>query len=561
MGKQQKGFTRREFVGATLAGAAGLSLFGPSAMASTPKRGGELIVGVQQLMLSPDPHRYSGARFYAIGPTIWEGLLDSPSKGDILKYNRGLTDKPPDYKPMLAENWEVENGGQRYVFHLKKGVKFHNGKELDSGDVKFTWERIKEPKHQALNRVLVGGFLKSVETPDRYTVVANMTQPYGAFLSANTWIGSVIIPKDSIPWGVIWGRTQSFTPPTAAPPGTGPFKCLTWDQKHEARLEAFKEYRIPGLPYLDRIRLQVILKPGPRTMALRAGDIHYTEAVDPQWLNDIVKKNNINLFETFTLEKEGISLSPQISQFVRTIFLNNADYAGSPFADIRVRKALACTIDRPTVARVLFGELGLPSVQSYHPDVSIWGFKDLPMPKPDIEKAKQLLKEAGYPNGVDVDFHLNLAFPKSDLLGQIIQQMASQAGFRITLKPGRGSTYYDAFYTLKYDMLLHQLGKEDPIYQWHSYFHGHPLLKGYAKGSGVKDETLDKMLDDMAVGSTEERKAKFRKVIDYIVYDKTYAIPLYLDNNANAWLTKVKNFDPMRYALPGGCLRDVWLDE
>ena len=151
-----------------------------------------------------------------------------------------------DVRPMLASNWEIEKGGTRYVFHLKKGIKFHNGKELDSGDVEWCWKRIQNPVHQSHARKFLTLFLKSTEAPDKYTVVANLTQSYGAFLMANSWPHTPILPKDSIPQGKLWGET--YEPPIPGPYGTGPFKLVSFQQKAEAVLEAHKEYRISGLP-------------------------------------------------------------------------------------------------------------------------------------------------------------------------------------------------------------------------------------------------------------------------------------------------------------------------
>lgn len=563
MSKQERKFTRRQFMGTTLAATAGLSLIGPSLMAATPKRGGILRAGMVNIMHSPDPHRNGGGRFMAMGPIVWEGLLDSPSKAEILAHSRGLTDKKPAFKPMLAESWQVENGGKRYVFQLKKGVKFHDGKELDSADVKWSWERIKEPKHGALNRQLVTTYLDSIDTPDKYTVVANLRYPYAAFLTAAAWEGSVILPKDSIPWGVQWGRTQGFVPPAPAPPGTGPFKITFWQEKHEARMEAFKDYRIEGLPYLDGIVFKVIGKAGPRTMALRAGNIHYAESVESRWLQGIVKQNKAKLFKTFTLEKEGISLNLQLEEFLKCIFLNSHDKSDSPFKDIRVRKAFALTIDQVQLTRVLFGDLGNPNVSSYHPDVSIWGIKDLELPKPDIEKAKQLLKEAGYPKGLDLELNISLIHNNFEQMGQIVQQMAGAAGFRLTLRPGKGSAYHDTFRKNPptYDLHSHHLGKPDPLFQWFRYLKGQKRLDGYALGSGVKDEVLNKYLDGVALGATvDERVAAYRKAIERVIFEKNYIIPLYNEANAVAWSTKVKNMDPMRYSFPGGCFKEVWLE-
>ncbi|MBW2063161.1 MAG: twin-arginine translocation signal domain-containing protein, partial [Deltaproteobacteria bacterium] len=222
MSKKGKDLTRREFMELSAAGAAAAIVGGPAALAAQPKRGGTAICGTGLLMQTPDPHRYAGGLMRNAGALCWEGLTQpiSMAERNRIREEKG-PDAVPDVQPMMAESWDIEKGGTRYIFHLKKGIKFHNGKEFGSDDVKWTWERIKDPVHIAMNRKFLTDYLESIETPDKYTVVANLSRPYGAFLIANAWCNTVILPKDCMPHGVIWGETASFKMPTPSPPGTG----------------------------------------------------------------------------------------------------------------------------------------------------------------------------------------------------------------------------------------------------------------------------------------------------------------------------------------------------
>ncbi|MBI4765346.1 MAG: twin-arginine translocation signal domain-containing protein [Deltaproteobacteria bacterium] len=215
MGENQKEFTRRNFLELVAVGAAGAAVSGlgvPSAFsaasktaipkAAIPKKGGTLKAGVGFLIQTPDPQRYGGGWARIHMSFIYEGLTTPTSLAErdvMLKKKGGAA--MVDVRPMLASNWEIEKGGTRYVFHLKKGVKFHNGKELDSGDVEWSWKRIQDPVHAAHARKFLTLFLTSIETPDKYTVVANLTQPYGGFLMANSWPHTPILPKDCMPDG------------------------------------------------------------------------------------------------------------------------------------------------------------------------------------------------------------------------------------------------------------------------------------------------------------------------------------------------------------------------
>jgi len=563
MGADGNGLTRRAFIGMTAAGAAAVSLGGTSALAATPKRGGTAVCGMPWMIQTPDPHRYSGTWGRHAFALAWEGLFSpiGPAERMRIIQEEG-EDKVPEVKPMLAESWEVEKGGARYVIHLKKGVKFHNGKELDAMDIKWNWERIKDPKHIALIRNALTKYLASVETPDPYTVVANLDRPYAAFLLANTWVNTPIIPKESIPWGVIWGVTPTFKPPTVAPPGTGPFKMVEYQQKNQAVYEAHRDYRVPGLPYLDRVIYKVITQDSPRTMALRAGDVQYAFMVEKNWLQKVMSQNMDKVHQIVNLENEGVNLFPIMDMRVSTLYVNCHEKMDTPFKDARVRQALDFCIDREKLANALMGNLGVPMYQGYHPDLSPWGFRDIQGRKRDVEKAKKLLKEAGYPDGLDVDIYVTGEGGVQPLMAQIVQQMSAPAGFRLKIAIESGVQYWSRLRTYKYHLFRYLLYKEDPMQMYYDCLHTDPAppYNGYSAYLGVQDSTMDQLLDDMA-GEIDfkKRKAKFKEVVLEAI-EQAYFIPLYLDIRGDAWSKKLKNFHPERYYYSECAFREAWLD-
>jgi peptide/nickel transport system substrate-binding protein len=514
----------------------------------------------------------------------WEGLTTPVSIGERIKITREKgPDAVPDVKPMLADSWEIEKEGTRYVFHLKKGVKFHNGKEFDSGDVKWSWERIKDPVNRCASRKLLTTYLKAIETPDRYTIVANLERPYAAFLIANAWCNTCILPKDIIPKGMFWGEAP-FKAPTPAPPGTGPFKTVAFQQRLEHVFEAFKDYRMPGIPYLDKVVFKVISKDVPRTMAMRAGDVDYIYGPEPNWLNKVMKGRMDKIHQPITLENDKLVIFPYLMGVTITIYLNAHDQKDTPFKDVRVRQALDYCLDRKRLAKTLYGDLGQPMVQGFHPDISPWGYRDIKGRTRDIEKAKKLLEEAGYPNGLDVEFKITPTWGKQDLMAQMVQQMARPAGFRIKVTPLVGLQYWRCLRTYNYQMFVFTLAKEDPMSFYYPYLHtdhAKPYL-GYSPGLGVKDPIMDELLDDMA-GETDlqKRKAKFKKVVlsddmagetdlqkrkakfKKVVLrsnEQTYLVPYMMIVGAYAWSTRLKNFTPWNYFYPEEAFRETWLE-
>ncbi|MCZ6636460.1 MAG: ABC transporter substrate-binding protein [bacterium] len=566
MDKDPRTYDRRQFLALAAIGAAGTAAFPlntPSVWAATPKRGGTITVGTGFLMQTPDPHRYIGTWGRQCSAPSWEGLATLTPIAERLRLleEQGPDANIPVVQPMLADNWEIEKEGRRYVFHLKKGVEFHNGKELDSEDIEWNWMRIKDPIHFSGVRKFLTHYLESVETPDRYTLVANLSSPYGGFLTANAWCYTPIMPKDSIPYGATWGFTPTFRPTTVAPPGTGPFKMVEYQQIHQAIYERFDNYRIEGLPYLDKIIYKVMGQDGPRTMAMRAGNIDYTWSVESTWLEPHVKGKKLN--EPHYLEKEKLHLMPIIYPDVRTIYLNCHPEMDTPFKDERVRQALDYCLDRETLAKALYGDLGIPMYQGFNPEISFWGYTDIQGRKRDIAKAKALLKEAGYPNGLDVHFKIPPIWGKNELRAQIVQQMARPAGFRIQITSQVGSQYPLNFRTYTYHMMMQSIRGEDPMEFYYTYLHTDPLepFNGYSPRLGVKDPEMDRLLDKMAEESDpQKRRATFKKVVQR-ASDKAYWLANNQEIIASAWSNRLKNFKPWNYYQAEHAFAETWVED
>ena len=532
---------------------------GPS---NLPVRGGTVTCGMSFLIVVPDPHRYAGWWARQSMSLCWEGLTTPVPVGERLKLmeEMGPDAAIPEVRPMLAENWEIDRDGKRYVFHLKKGVKFHNGKELDSEDVKWNWLRIQDPVHIASSRKFLTHFLDSIDTPDRHTIVANLSRPYGSFLTANAWCYTGIVPRDAVPYGAIWGFTPTFRPPTVAPPGTGPFVMTEFQQNLQAVFEKFDDYRIDGLPYLDKVIYKVIGPDGPRTVALRAGNLDYTWSVDHSWLEKNLDKKE--LYQHHRLEKEKLNLYPFINPSTRTIYLNCHENADTPFKDERVRQALDYCLDKETLSRTLYGNLGIPMSQGYNPKISAWGVPDIKSRKRDINKARELLRAAGYANGLDVDFKVTSEWGRNEIRAQVIQQMAKPAGFRMNIIIQFGPQYSADLRTYTYHMMMGSIRGEDPMNFYFRTLHTDPAepYNGYSRSLGIKDEEMDQLLDQVAEEiDFEKRKLIFKDIVQRSA-DKAYWLPNNQVVISSVWSDKLKNFNPSKYYHPQQAFIEAWMD-
>ena len=513
-------------------------------------------------MQTPDPHRYAGGWGRQCLAPCWEGLVTPTPIGERLRLleEQGPDAAIPEVVPMLADSWEIGNEGRRYVFHLKKGVKFHNDKEFDSEDVKWCWQRIQDPVHISSARKFLATFLDTIETPDKFTIVANLTQSYGAFLLANAWCYTAILPKDTVPYGAIWGYTPTFQPPAVAPPGTGPFQMVEYQQSHRAVFKRFNNYRIEGLPYLDKIVYKVMSQDGPRTLALRAKNIDYTAIAESSWVAGKLKGHEIK--PGLQAQKDGMNFYTYMNAATRTIYLNQHPDRDTPFRDERVRKALDHCLDREILAKALYGDMCVASVQGFNPDVSPWGFRDIVGRKRDIAKAVQLLKEAGYPNGLDVEFKITPVWGKNNLRAQIIQQMAKPAGFRISIVSLVGSQYGNNWRTYNYQMMMQNLSFEDPMNFHYTYLHTDPAepYNGRSQRLGIKDDEMDRLLDLVASETDlQQRKAHFKKVVQRMI-DKAYWLPHTQEIGASAWTSKLQNFKPWDYFQFEQAFTETWIE-
>jgi peptide/nickel transport system substrate-binding protein len=295
-------------------------------------------------------------------------------------------------------------------------------------------------------------------------------------------------------------------------------------------------------------------------MAVRAGDIDYASLIDDQWLAKVTAGKD--LFQPLSLDKENLNLLVRPG-FPYTIYLNCHPQKGnSPFKDERVRKAMDLCLDRPRIASTLWGTLGTPIDQGFDPKDSPWGFEDIGYPEANIPKAKQLLTEAGCPNGLEVNFSITTVWGKQDLLAQIVQQMARPAGFRIKIIPEVGVEYWKRLRTMNYHLLHYGMGGEDPMGFYYNLLHTDPASPwdGYSPNLGVKDPELDKLLDEVAAEDNFAKRKKIFKKVVLRVKEKAYLLPYVTVINARVWTKKLQNYKPLEYFYSEEALAESWLE-
>jgi len=308
-----------------------------------------LVVGIESEPTVLDPRFGTDAASSRILQLICPGLLKTDKKGELVPY--------------IAESWEIEND-KTYIFHLKKNVRFHHGRELTSQDVKFTLESILNPTTKSPKK---GGFnlIKKIEAPDRYIVKIYLKEVNAAFIQ-NMQIG--IIPED-----IAKEMKDDFQ---AHPIGAGSFKFGSWKRGQRLILIKNDDYFDDG-PLLEQIEFKLIKENTVRLLELEKGTIDFLQNdIPPDLLPRLINNEEIKVIK-----------APS----------TNVSYIGFNFQDPilkekEARKAIAYAINRDDIIKyILKGDAikatGLipPSSWAYEPDVIKYEY--------DPRKAKELLKQ------------------------------------------------------------------------------------------------------------------------------------------------------------------------
>ena len=286
--------------------------------------------------------------------------------------------------PDLAESWEASEDLMTWTFHLREGVTWHDGEPFTAADVKWTFDSILEYGDQAYTYTYVK-MVESVETPDDYTVVFHMAYPCGTFVeSVGDYQGPDILPAH------IYEGTDPYTnPANQNPVGTGPFKFVEYEPGNYCRLEANTDYYGDG-PYLDEVIYSFTPDLTTATTALEAGEVGWMTATP-----SFAEADRLATVDGITVETQGTNIV-QWTQF------NLSEEAARPYiSDVRVREAICWAIDNQNIADVLYMGYVEPSDNWYTSTVEWAVNRDVEYPGYDVDKANQILDDAGYERGAD----------------------------------------------------------------------------------------------------------------------------------------------------------------
>ena len=408
--------TRRLFLAGTALGLVGLPAV--SLAQATPKRGGTLRVSVDQAASVIHPLRTRVNPEYLVTELLYSGL----------------TSLAPDMsaEPDLAESWTTDATSTNWVFKLRKGLTFHDGSPCTAADVVATFTAILDPKTASPGRTNVGP-IQEVVAVDDTTVKFVLKSPFADLPVALAYQCARIAPKKIL-------ETDLDSLARVAV-GTGPFKLVSYEPDRKIVVERNPSYWDPARPVVDKVEVLVYPDRTAEASAIISGD------------TDLMMSTSAGEFMRLSKAAGIKALRIPSGQFLNV----NMACDQKPFDDIRVRKALALTIDREAMVGFVAGGYGTPGNDAPMSPAYRY-YADAPLLKPNMAEAKKLLAEAGYPNGIDVTLVASDTPSTRAQLAVAIREMAKPAGFRITVQTMPHATYLDqvwkkgSFYVGFYNM-------------------------------------------------------------------------------------------------------------
>ena len=410
----------------------------------------------------------------------------------LVRYNDKL-----EIEGDLAESWEYQDS-RNVTFRLRRGVKFHDGTEMTSEDVKFTLERVLDPATRSPGRSFIDQ-ITSVETPDRFTVRIKLALPLASLLSGLASANLSIVQKAAV---------QRFGNLQRNEAGTGPFMLAEWVPDNFMRLVKNPNYFRRGMPKVDTLIIRVIpdqasLLAGVRTRSLDMATINQGPVITAA-----KRESGLNV-----MQKAGLNL--RIFSFNTT---------RKPYDDPRVRYAFAWAIDRQAIVNT--AEFGFAAVSGPIPAATPWAtpVSRLPSYTPNIARARQLLAEAGYPQGFATRIVTSPTYEGGVAVAQVIQEQLRAIGIAATLDTIEWGTYINRWVARDFDTMIELRGGDpDPDRFLYRTFHSTGGVNNFL----FRDRDIDLLLERGRVNVDAERRKVVYAELEKALIEAAPAIFLY----------------------------------
>ena len=371
-----------------------LAVFGASLIINKAYAASDVVVAVQSSFTTTDPYDANDTLSQAVSKSFYQGLYGF--------------DKNFKIEPVLAESYSVSKDGLTYTVKLKSGIVFHDGTPFNAEAVKINFDRATNPDNKLKRYNLYKNIVKT-EALDANSVRFTLAEPFSPFINTLAHPSAAMISPAALAKYGSKGIAQN-------PVGTGPFTLVEWKSTDYLKVAKFANYWKKGYPKVDSITWRPIADNNTRAAVMQTNEAHFAYPVPPEMVLSLSKNAKLEVVESPSIQHRYISMNTQ----------------QKPFDNLKVRQAINYAINKEALIKVAFSgyatpaEGPLPKGIEYATQFGAWPY--------DLAKAKQLLKEAGYPDGFESTLWAGFNNTTSQKVIQFTQQQLAQVGIKLKIE-------------------------------------------------------------------------------------------------------------------------------
>ena len=500
-----------------------LALIGaiPSVVFSaTIQLGGTITVGYDAGPTGWDPHISTATSSFAHYEIVYESLVRYNNKMEIV--------------PALASSWEMPDP-LTYVFHLRRGVKFHHGREMTAEDVKYSMDRWRDPK--VATQPDLWAAINAVDIIDKYKILVTMKQVDPGLLSQMAYNKAAsIVPRDVVEKH---GDLKTVTC------GTGPFKVKEYKPELYTIFEKNKDYWEKGIPRVDQLVVKIVKDEAARMAALRTGSLDVGWFIMPQEAKELQKVKG--------LQVQATDPSRQLK-----FYLHHSRFPGN---NKKLRQAISAALDRrQMIDAILLGDGELSSILPPCAKPYVLSAEEvakLPFYKRDLELSKRLMKEAGYPNGFEFDITTSTRSPDWTQAMEMVQANLREVGIKANLLQKDWAVHLSDWRKGNFQgMVMAAAWYPTPEGYIDTFFHS----KAKQNYFGYANPEVDKLLEESRVTLDMKKRIEiWRKLQQIMAEDVTLIFCYASPSKYEVFRNVVKDYS----CLPSNqrvLLREAWIE-
>ncbi|WP_238492595.1 ABC transporter substrate-binding protein [Desulfotruncus alcoholivorax] len=460
-----------------------------------------IVVGLQAEPATLDPHQMQDYNSTRAGREIFNTLVE-------------FKDESTELEPGLATSWDISEDGLEYVFHLRQGVKFHDGTPFNADAVKFSIDRQIDPKHPFHDTGtypyadFTFGMVKSVDVVDEATVKITLKEKFAPFLANMAMPAACIVSPTAVEK---YGKDF-----TKNPVGTGPYKFVSWNPGVEVIVEANPDYWGEKAK-IQKIVYKPIIEDQARLTELESGNVDFIVNIPPDDLARLKADGNYAI-----VEQPGMH-----------VWYTAMNCQKPPFNNVKVRQAVNYAINKESIVKNILKDTGVPAVGPLPP--VIWSqTSDVPKYDYNPEKARQLLAEAGYPNGFDVTYWVpesGSGMQQPVAMATAIQSDLAKVGINVKIQTLEWTSYLDKVFVPadKSDMQMHQMSwigdNGDPDNFLYILLSGEQWPEAGFNDAYYKNDKVDQLLKQArTLSKQEDRTPLYQEAQKLIMEDSPWVI-------------------------------------